>query len=105
MPFERLLKASVYYSAVVALTPDYTGNPEGGNDLSTFMTILRTGHDFDRLHPNCGGSVTDNCYDAPVNGAVLQVMPQIPKHDRPSAQGHLDVPEHRSLLRAQRRAR
>jgi hypothetical protein len=57
------------------LTPDYTGNPEGGNDLSTFMTILRTGHDFDQLHPNCGGSVTDNCYDAPVNGAVLQVMP------------------------------
>ena len=57
------------------LTPDYTGNPEGGNDLSTFMTILRTGHDFDHLHPNCGGSVTDNCYNAPVNGAVLQVMP------------------------------
>lgn len=57
------------------LTPDHTGNPEGGNDLGTFMKILRTGHDFDSLHLNCGGSVTDNCYLPPVNGAVLQVMP------------------------------
>jgi len=57
------------------LTPDHTGNPEGGNDLRRFMTILRTGHDFDKLHLNCGGSVTDNCYLPPVNGAVLQVMP------------------------------
>jgi len=57
------------------LTPDYTGNPEGGNNLATFMTIMRTGNDFDKLHLNCGGSVTDNCYNAPVNGAVLQVMP------------------------------
>jgi hypothetical protein len=57
------------------LTPDHTGNPEGGNDLATFMTILRTGHDFDKLHLNCSDVVTDNCYQFPVNGAVLQVMP------------------------------
>ncbi|MGA8617906.1 MAG: hypothetical protein WB660_05230 [Candidatus Sulfotelmatobacter sp.] len=57
------------------LTPDHTGNPEGGNDLRRFMTIMRTGHDFDKLHPDCGGSVTDNCYSAPVNGRLLQVMP------------------------------
>lgn len=57
------------------LTPDHTGNPEGGNDLKTFMKIMRTGHDFDKLHLNCGGNVTDNCYLPPVNGAVLQVMP------------------------------
>ena len=57
------------------LTPDYTGNPEGGHTLAEFMKIMRTGHDFDKLHPNCGGSVTDNCYSAPVNGALLQVMP------------------------------
>src|SRR5579872_3633774 len=31
------------------LTPDHTGNPEGGNDLGTFMTIMRTGHDYDKL--------------------------------------------------------
>jgi hypothetical protein len=61
------------------LTPDHTGNPEGGNDLATFMTIIRTGHDFDKLHLNCSDVVTDNCYfspvNDPVNGAVLQVMP------------------------------
>lgn len=57
------------------LTPDYTGNPEGGNDLQTFMTIMRTGHDFDKLHQNCGGQVVDNCYFAPVDGSLLQVMP------------------------------
>ncbi len=57
------------------LTPDATGNPEGGNDLPTFIKIIRTGHDFDKLHLNCGGEVTDNCYLPPVNGAVLQVMP------------------------------
>ncbi len=57
------------------LTPDYTGNPEGGNELAKFITIMRTGHDYDKLHPNCGGTVIDNCYSAPVNGALLQIMP------------------------------
>lgn len=57
------------------LTPDYTGNPEGGVGLEKFIAIMRRGHDYDHLHPNCGGSVTDNCYSAPVNGELLQVMP------------------------------
>ena len=57
------------------LTPDYTGNPEGGNNLTTFITIMRTGHDFDKLHPNCSDKVTDNCYFLPLNGALLQIMP------------------------------
>ena len=57
------------------LTPDFTGNPEGGHDLGTFKTIMRTGHDFDNLHPNCSKMITDLCYDAPVNGSLLQVMP------------------------------
>jgi hypothetical protein len=57
------------------LTPDYTGNPEGGHDLGSFINIMRTGHDYDRLHPNCGGNVTDNCYSPPVNGTLLLVMP------------------------------
>lgn len=57
------------------LTPDYTGYPEGGNDFSTFLMIMRTGHDFDEHHLNCGGAVTDNCYTAPVDGSLLQVMP------------------------------
>ncbi|SRR5579883_29480 len=66
------------------LTPNYTGNPVGGMDLYTFISIMRTGHDFDSQHPNCGlnsiflrGDVTytDNCYSAPVDGSLLQVMP------------------------------
>jgi hypothetical protein len=57
------------------LTPDHTGLPEGGHTLQQFMDIMRTGHDYDNLHPNCGGRVTTNCVNAPVNGAVLQVMP------------------------------
>jgi hypothetical protein len=57
------------------LTPDYTGNPAGGLDLGSFIAVLRTGHDLDQLHPNCSAIVTDNCYNAPVDGALLQVMP------------------------------
>jgi hypothetical protein len=57
------------------LTPDYTGRPEGGHTLEQFLNIMRNGHDYDHLHPNCGGSVITNCYDAPVNGDLLQVMP------------------------------
>jgi len=57
------------------LTPDATGNPEGGVDLETFIKIIRTGHDFDKLHPNCSAKVTDNCYAFPVDGTLLQIMP------------------------------
>jgi len=57
------------------LTPDNTGNPAGGMDLPTFMTVIRTGHDFDKQHLNCGGTVQDNCYLPPVDGSLLQVMP------------------------------
>jgi hypothetical protein len=57
------------------LTPDYTGLPEGGHTLKQFLNIMRTGHDYDQLHLNCGGSVTTNCVYSPTNGAVLQVMP------------------------------
>ncbi|KAA6462137.1 hypothetical protein DYQ86_11005 [Acidobacteria bacterium AB60] len=57
------------------LTPDSTGNPAGGVDLQRFITIVRTGHDFDKLHPSCSATVTDNCYAFPVNGELLQIMP------------------------------
>ena len=57
------------------LTPDYTGLPEGGHTLEQFLKIMRTGHDYDKLHPNCGESVTTNCYNPPTNGELLQVMP------------------------------
>jgi hypothetical protein len=61
------------------LTPDHTGLPEGGHSFSDFLVILRTGHDFDKLHPNCSSTVTDNCYSATpgneIDGDLLQVMP------------------------------
>jgi hypothetical protein len=61
------------------LTPDKTGKPEGGRSLSEFMAILKTGKDFDHLHPTCT-AVTPvpsppNCIPAPVDGELLQVMP------------------------------
>jgi len=61
------------------LTPDHTGLPEGGHTLSEFMDILRTGHDYDKLHLNCSSAVTDNCYFATpgneIDGSLLQIMP------------------------------
>lgn len=35
------------------LTPDKNGRPEGGNTLEQFKEILRTGKDFDNIHPTC----------------------------------------------------
>jgi hypothetical protein len=35
------------------LTPDKTGLPEGGHTLAEFKQIIRTGVDFDHLHPTC----------------------------------------------------
>ncbi len=58
------------------LTPDVTGKPVGGISLNTFVTILRTGHDFDKLHPTCGPAGLDGtCLPAPFDGSVLQIMP------------------------------
>jgi hypothetical protein len=63
------------------LTPDKkTGLPEGGSTFEEFLTIMRTGKDFDHLHPNCSVSVTTNCFptnpsNPPVDGDLLQVMP------------------------------
>jgi len=67
------------------LTPDYTGYPSGGHDLYSFINIMRTGHDYDSLHPNCGPAITfgfngkvdyeDNCFNPPVDGSLLQIMP------------------------------
>jgi hypothetical protein len=60
------------------LTPDKTGRPEGGT-LAQFKEILRTGKDFDALHPTCTAALPTptpaNCIPPPVDGAVLQVMP------------------------------
>jgi hypothetical protein len=62
------------------LTPDKNGRPEGGHTLQEFKDILRNGTDLDHIHPTCTGPgdpkvALGTCIPAPVNGAVLQVMP------------------------------
>ena len=57
------------------LTPDKTGRPEGGNTLSEFKQIIRTGVDMDQRHPSCTATLITNCLSFPFNGALLQVMP------------------------------
>jgi hypothetical protein len=59
------------------LTPDKTGRPGGGSTFAEFLQIMRTGKDFDHLHPNCSATVTTNCFPPvpPVNGDLLQIMP------------------------------
>jgi hypothetical protein len=64
------------------LTPSTkTGLPEGDHTFEEFLTIMRTGKDFDHLHPNCSMNVTTNCFalnlppTPSVDGDLLQVMP------------------------------
>jgi len=85
------------------LTPNYAGLPEGGHTLSEFVQIMRTGIDFDQIHPTCTqaqlntinnpGSMTlaqlqaavNNCiptgvipgttFDNEPDGSLLQIMP------------------------------
>ena len=57
------------------LTPDETGRPEGGRTFEEFLTILRTGKDYDQIHPNCTGAPDGTCLLPPFNGELLQVMP------------------------------
>jgi hypothetical protein len=63
------------------LTPTpKTGLPEGDHTFDEFLTILRTGKDFDHLHPTCSAVVTTNCFshnppNPPVDGDLLQIMP------------------------------
>lgn len=62
------------------LTPDKNGRPEGGRTLEEFKEILRTGKDFDNIHPTCQSDTDPNialgiCVPPPVDGDKLQVMP------------------------------
>jgi len=57
------------------LTPDSTGLAEGGETLSGFKQIMRTGQDPDHRHPSCSASITTDCLSFPFNGDLLQVMP------------------------------
>jgi hypothetical protein len=57
------------------LTPDKTGRPEGGHTFQEFFTIMKTGKDYDHLHPTCTGAPNGTCLPAPFNGDLLQIMP------------------------------
>jgi len=59
------------------LTPDVSGLAEGGHTLQEFMTILRTGHDFDGAHPACSTGMlgAEGCISPPFVPNLLQVMP------------------------------
>ncbi|HVW09731.1 MAG TPA: hypothetical protein VHC90_14180 [Bryobacteraceae bacterium] len=59
------------------LTPDITGKPEGGHSFSDFLVIMRTGKDFDHIHPTCpaGTAQTATCVPYPFDGDLLQIMP------------------------------
>lgn len=60
------------------LTPSTkTGLPEGDHTFEDFLVIIRTGKDFDHLHPNCSATITMNCFPPipPFDGDLLQIMP------------------------------
>ena len=58
------------------LTPDITGRPEGGHTFEEFKTIMRTGKDFDGIHPPCPKIGSDGCILPVVaDGDLLQIMP------------------------------
>jgi hypothetical protein len=50
--------------------------PEGGHTFEEFLTIIRTGHDFDHAHPACPTLGVEGCAASPpFNADLLQVMP------------------------------
>lgn len=58
------------------LTPDASGLPEGGHTFEEFLTIIRTGHDFDLAHPACPTLGVEGCIASPpFDASLLQVMP------------------------------
>ncbi len=58
------------------LTPDDTGKPEGGHSFPEFLQIMRTGKDFDLIHPTCTTDMqTAECVPYPFDGTLLEIMP------------------------------
>ncbi len=62
------------------LTPDISGRPIGGATFQEFISMIRTGHDFDNAHPACPTLGPEGCLlspfpPAPFDPTLLQVMP------------------------------
>ena len=57
------------------LTPDKTGLPAGGLTFGQFLNVLRTGIDYDGVHPTCTAAPDGHCVPFPFDGSRLQVMP------------------------------
>jgi len=57
------------------LTPNGKGQTLDGDSFQTFLTIMRTGADPDKLHPTCSQGVTKGCLPPPFDGELLQIMP------------------------------
>ena len=52
--------------------------PEGGTTFEEFLSIFRTGHDFDNAHPACPSLGVEGCIDttkSPDDPSLLQIMP------------------------------
>jgi hypothetical protein len=47
---------ALHISSLANLTSDARGKPVGGMQLRDFFTVMRTGKDFDGLHPTFGPS-------------------------------------------------
>ncbi len=94
-PFGSKLELTHLYSR--NLTPDKTGRPEGGHTFEEFLTIMRTGKDYDQVHPNCTGAPDGNCLLPPFNGDVLQVMPW-PVHQNMTEQDLRAIYEYLSAI-------
>jgi hypothetical protein len=56
------------------LTPNSAGRAEGGNTLSQFKQIMRTGIDLDKIHPNCTAAQLATLNNPPA-GATLANFP------------------------------
>ena len=59
-----------------ATSPCTNPLPEGGTSFQDFLTIFRTGHDFDGAHPACPTMGVLGCIaHPPFDSTLLQVMP------------------------------
>ena len=69
------------------LTPNSAGLPEGGHTLSRFMQIMKTGIDFDHIHPTCTAVQPATINSPSVTVAELVAIPCIDNNNQHAAGG------------------